>query len=219
MFFWRVFRTFASLTSRSVSSANHDEIDYACDILHSTHSRFDFAQLQGQPWFGLHVIRDPRDLAVSAAHYHQHSQEPWLHIPREKFGGRTYQQALSALASFEDKLLFELQNSTHRNIQDMVGWNYAMRPMAELRYERLVGVEGPAYFAEHISRWPLEPKEAADLVRIFRFFALGAPGSQNAVHIRNPAPEQWREHFTPAVTERFNAIFPGVLERLGYRAF
>jgi hypothetical protein len=36
-------------------------------------------------------------------------------------------------------------------------------------------------------------------------------------HIRDPRHGQWRAHFTPAVSRRFDQEFGDLLEQLGYR--
>jgi hypothetical protein len=35
-------------------------------------------------------------------------------------------------------------------------------------------------------------------------------------HIRNPAPGQWREHFTPKVSSYFNELYGHLIERYDY---
>src|ERR1700749_2106032 len=56
-------------------------------------------------WRGVVCIRDPRDLIVSAGLYHLNAPERWLHRPSERFGGKTYQEALRALPDNETRFL------------------------------------------------------------------------------------------------------------------
>ncbi|NET16816.1 MAG: hypothetical protein F6K08_30385 [Okeania sp. SIO1H6] len=92
------------------------------DIFLQDHSFFDFDNLSN--YKGLHIIRDPRDVVVSGCFYHTKSLEKWLHIKREYFGGLTYQEKLNSYSSFDDKLIFEMENSSRNAIQDMKSWNY-----------------------------------------------------------------------------------------------
>jgi len=46
---------------------------------------------------GSHMIRDPRDVAVSAYHYHLWTKEAWARVPRERFGGKSFHDHLNSL--------------------------------------------------------------------------------------------------------------------------
>src|SRR5256885_3315342 len=59
----------------------------------------------------LHLVRDPRDVLISAMHYHRVAQESWLHVPRKGFGGLSYQQKLNSLPDDSSRYLFELKHS------------------------------------------------------------------------------------------------------------
>lgn len=67
----------------------------------------------------VHIIRDPRTLIVSAMKYHLDSDEHWLSEPREKFAGASYQEALRALPSYSDQLIFEMMNGSRGTLLDM----------------------------------------------------------------------------------------------------
>lgn len=215
VFLGRVFRVFARASCRSWSRGKADELDYATEVLLDHHSQFDFSRLEGD-WQGLHVVRDPRDLLISAARYHLRSSKSWLHVPMEECGGMTYQQYIRALPDMEQLLLFEIDHSGGCNIADMLSWTYSRPGMVELRYEDLVGPQGTENFARALTTWKLTAGERKLLVRLFEYFAIGSPGAEGNVHIRNPKSGQWKSAFTPAVREKFNARFPNVAEKLAY---
>ena len=50
-----------------------------------------------------HLIRDPRDVIISAAHYHTKTDEPGFHVARDKFDGQTYQQKINGLGSDRER--------------------------------------------------------------------------------------------------------------------
>jgi len=212
VYFLSVAKLFARLTGRSVSTSTRADLDYSADILVSMHSQFDFERMK-RPWFGLHVIRDPRDMAVSAVHYHLKAAEPWLHEPLPD--GRTYQETLADFDSFEEKLIFELDNVSGDNIRDMLAWKYGRQNCAELTYERLMVPDLGAYLFERLAGWNACQLEKQLLVDLFKHRSIYR--SARTKHIRNPEPEQWRRYFTPKVEEHFDAQFPTVLEKLGYR--
>jgi hypothetical protein len=211
----RVFRGFARTTGRRFSFGSGDTVDYGADVLHDHHSGLVFEHIDALDG-GLHVRRDPRDLLVSVAHYHQVAAEPWLHVPRSGFGGRSYQEHVKAMASIDEVLAFEIDHSGGRNIRAMLDWDYESSPLTELRYEDLVGDDGPRRFREAVDPWALSNSEKKLLVELFDYFSVrGAPASRSS-HIRDPRSGQWVDYFTDDLRARFDAAFPDAAPRLGY---
>jgi hypothetical protein len=215
VFLGRVFRAFAMVANRSVSQGRGAEVDYRCEILLDHHSEFDLSRVD-RPYAGLHVVRDPRDLLVSATFYHQRADEPWLHVARPEFEGRTYQQHINRLPDMEQRLLFELDHSSGMNIEQMLAWTGGRPGIAELRYDELVGSAGAEVFERTVGRWGLDARDARVLGGLFRYFSLEGAGARNNRHIRNADTGQWHKHFTPAVQAKFDARFPDAAGRLGF---
>lgn len=214
VFLSRVFRSFAAITGRSYDLGPGKKLDLSKQVLIDHKSTINFASLP-EDTFGLHVLRDPRDVLVSSSFYHTKSREAWLHQPIEKFGGRTYQQEINALASVEERILFEIREATGNNIRSMLAWDYGREGIAEMRYDQLVGEGATANFAQAIEVWPLTDREKRLLAGLFDYFSLAGPGT-NSKHVRNPKPGQWREHFTPRVEAAFREAFPDAIEKLGF---
>lgn len=214
VFLARVFRSFATITNRTWDVNPGNNLDYAREVLvdHQSILRWDFLP----PGFaGLHVIRDPRDMLVSSMHYHRTSSERWLQWPMERLGWKTYQEALNALPSDEERLLFEIEGETGVTINNMLAWDYNRPGMTECRYDQLVGEGAVEHFAGVIESWDMTAQERIVLRDLFAYFSLGGPG-QKKTHIRNPATGQWRKHFTPRVEEAFDKAFPDAIKRLGF---
>jgi len=148
-------------------------------------------------------------------HYHRKADEAWLSWPMERLGWKTYQQTLNELPSDEDRLIFEIEGESGLSIRRMIEWDYARPGFAELKYEDLLGDDGPVNFARAIEPWDIPQAERELLVRLFRYFAISGPGKKSK-HIRNAASGQWRQHFTPRVQEAFDKAFPGAAARLGF---
>ena len=213
----KVFRLYGAVTGRVISTGRGPATDPTAAIVHDDHSDFSPTLLGGDV-FGIHVRRDPRDLLISAAHYHQRATEPQLLLPRANLGGRTYQEHVNSLDTFEEVLLFEIARSAGSNVRDMVEWDYDASPLSELRYEDLVTPDGGDVMADAVAEWPIRPADRTLILRAFDHFSAFNGAHRGNTHVRDPRAGQWREHFTPAVHAAFDTAFPDAVARLGYDA-
>lgn len=80
---------------------------------------------------GVHLIRDPRDILVSAyfSHRNSHPEAGWPELV-------THREALRAL-DMEEGLLREMDFSASV-FEDIASWNYEDERVLELRFERLI---------------------------------------------------------------------------------
>src|SRR3954453_21802158 len=85
----------------------------------------------------VHLIRDPRDVVISAMHYHKAARESWLHEPIPGYDNRTYQRALQQLPTRHAQYIFEMENSSASTLRDMANWRYGRANCFEARYEAL----------------------------------------------------------------------------------
>lgn len=191
------------------------------DMLLFPHSELDPDELP--PFRGTHVIRDPRDLLVSAYLYHLRTDEEWCSKPnpnhRDLPTGVSYQQHLNSL-SREQGLLYELANVSGGIITNMGSWNYDDPRFLELRFEDVVGNERSSF--ARIFRWygmPWLYRRRA--VNMAESWSLGKmPGGDPAArHARKGSRRgQWQDFFTPRVKQEFKRRYGGVLIKLGYVA-
>ena len=218
VWFHRIFKTIAERLRLTYHRGQQAGLPENADLFFQDHSRIERATL---PAFrGSHMRRDPRDLTVSAYHYHLWSDEPWLHQPRDKLGGRTYQQQLQSLDP-EDGLIFEMERSSHHNVSVMLDWDGSDERFFDLRYEDLIADEEAVFgrlfahygFTGHDHRTAVE----AALEQSFKKIAKRSIGEvREGSHLRSGAAGQWRDVFTPRHVDHFKKLFGDRLERLGY---
>jgi hypothetical protein len=173
------------------------------------------------------VIRDPRDLIISAYYYHKRAAEPWTKlanptdedwklvrgaVPANLPTNTSLTKYLNEV-SLEEGLHAEIEFRKY-HYQSMLEWPENDPRVILLRYEDIIGNEVRTFW------------------KILSFFGFSLPTrvigsrlakrfsskSKHAVvqHIRNPNSGQWREHFTPGLTKRFNELYGDVLNRYGY---
>lgn len=204
------------------------------DLLIATNAEIDHVRtLSGRGFRGFHMIRDPRDIIVSgyfshlASHPVHPDHNPWLIRHRERL------QACGKV----DGLLAELDYaSTH--MDRIRHWEYGYGGLTETRFEVVMPnpeVELAMLLADTgivVDGWtapagaPLQVrvrKEQWDAImeaNSFRTLTAGRDRGEEspAHHLRSGLAGDWRNHFTPEVTERFKSLYPGMVPALGYEA-
>lgn len=221
-----LFRQLAERLGRSYFIGPPRDVPADVDIFQHVNSGFNMpfmARLQrgSRPWRGIHIIRDPRDVIVSGCFYHQKSEERWLHIPTERFGGLTYQEAINSTKNVERQLLFEMEHRGRETIGFMLRWNYQRPHFMELRYEDLIQDEQLAEFRRafvHLGLTGGDLETALDVAHSASLFGGFKSELGKSLHLRSGETAQWRAHFTPALVARFKEMFPGGLAKLGYES-
>lgn len=185
------------------------------DVFFQDHSEFDFTSL-AKAYRGLHLIRDPRDVIVSGAFYHQHSTEAWLHKPMAYLNGQTYQQALNRCSTLEDKLLFEMEYAGRHTIAEMLAWDYANPQFFEVKYEDLIVDVELRLFREIFLFLGFSEDQMDTLLEIAHAHSLFSGLNNDPSHVRSGQPQQWPTYFNATLKNRFDELFGDALIRLGY---
>lgn len=194
---------------------------------------------------GVHVIRDPRDVVVSAyfAHLHSHSTVGWPELVE-------FRKTLSRLNKKEG-LLAELEfiadlptnGYNLRPFRCMMEWSYSDHQILELKFEdmasdphaffmrigrhlKLTGTPVSVFTSKVKSKmWStprqLKDHELLDVVARNSFAKLAGRGLGNENskhHYRKGEPGDWRRQFDEDITREFKQKFPGLLCRLGYES-
>ncbi len=174
---------------------------------------------------GLHFIRDPRDMLISAVHYHQRSDEIWLDIPRSRWGGMTFRDKLLSYDDFNDRLRLELDTHMGDEIQRMAA--FADRPdhdrvFRTVRYEELVADEHMTLFHDLCVHLDIRGLELVNALRAFWNLSIfGGLREQHERgthrHIRHGGPQQWRESLQDSSIALIHDRVGDAIEKLGYR--
>jgi len=186
-------------------------------ILFDPHSWIDVKHLPA--YRGSHMIRDQRDIVVSAYFYHLWTDERWARKPRVKYGGISYHQLLNSL-SIEQGLLAEI-NRSRRLFRRMKKWNYRNSNMLELRYEDVIRDE-EYHFTRLFAHYGFHTAAVKRSVRIALRHGFEARSQRKLGEIqersimRSGEPGQWKKHFSDRVKKRFKKVAGGLLRSLQY---
>ena len=165
----------------------------------------------------LHLIRDPRDVLISAMHYHKKADEPWLHETIPGNNQASYQQRLNSLATVHEQYLFELESATGSTIEAMLDWQYDRPNCWELRYEDLWSDRSLSVWRQAASFLGFEGAELDVSEKCFWEHSLFGQASRSSRrHARSGEAAQWKSEFTPELARAFQHRFPDALEMLGY---
>ncbi|MGD0191539.1 MAG: sulfotransferase domain-containing protein [Rhizomicrobium sp.] len=194
-----------NLTVPSIIFNDHSEFKNCSWLLEHPSSRI------------LHLIRDPRDIVLSAMNYHRTATERWLHKRRREFDGQSYQEKLNSLPDDRSRYMFEMNNSAQRIIQDMRRWDYGRANSIECRYEELVDDVDLVKFDMILSHLGFDTREldaCHDIIRKNSLF--GAVTEKKRGHIRSGQARQWEARFDGELAAEFLSRFGDVLIELGY---
>lgn len=178
-----------------------------------------------------HFIRDPRDLVISASHYHRICREKWCqmrvfelltepdiellvksHAMRKPEQSESYQSFLQK-HTIEETFIIETYRMAHL-FKAMREWNYVCKGIIELRYEDIVGNEKES-FRKIFSHYGLPRPWVRTGAECAAKFARGSSDGK-IKHIRSGDPAQWKKEFSPQVKEIFKEQHGELLVHLGY---
>jgi hypothetical protein len=165
----------------------------------------------------LHLIRDPRDVLISAMHYHMKSAESWLHTPVPGYNNVTYQRHLKALPTRLEQYVYEMEHSTAGTLRDMLGWRYGRANCFEARYETLRRDTDLSYWtgiAEFLGFDETEQQSCRK--RFWENSLFGGLSRLGNKHVRSGDVSQWKREFDRELAYAFVYRFPRALQALRY---
>lgn len=173
----------------------------------------------------LHVIRDPRDVLLSGASYHETSpgrQERFLHGPRDDLNGHSYQEHLQGLETQEEKLEFEMENQHQRVLDEMLSWPYGHPCCFDLRYEDLIEDRDCTLFVEVLRSFGFDRAEVETARKIYFDNSLfGGLKDESDLgrlptHVNSGKARQWPDKLPPQLAKVYADKHGADLIKLGY---
>lgn len=216
--FIRVLRAIARHYGLQFQRCIQSDLKRDTDIFMEYMSRIEIGKLPN--YVGSHMIRDPRDMIISAYFYHLWTQEEWAHIPRQNLNNLTYQQHLNSLNQ-EEGLLAEMQGTSYEVITEMAGWNYHDPNFFEFKYEDIMRDE-QAVFYQIFKHYQFNEDAINTCLNIAEKFSFNnktkrRKGTVDAKsHLRSGKTGEWQELFNKDHKQKFKELFGDLLIRLGY---
>jgi hypothetical protein len=188
------------------------------------------------PFFGIHMIRDPREVIVSGYFYHKKTHEPWCiskdfnqegpptgwPVPMfmqhkskvwadnyiSSLGGLSYREHLNQMSQ-EDGMTFEMKNLSSWTIRNMLDWQYDNPSILEIKMED-VRVDYDKAFSRMFDHLEFEPRRKRISMRCARYHDVGrmSPSQlKRTVHVRTKEVATWNDHFSDDHKMLFKELF------------
>jgi hypothetical protein len=168
------------------------------------------ALLREWEYTAIHVVRDPRDIVVSAYFSHRHShpihRESWA-AQRRKLASASTEEGLLATIDFLG-FVFE----------PLAEWEFAPY-LQEWKFEELTA--DPSHWVGQLCHrfgWPKDRLAEVLERHSFRKLSEGRePGEERPDHhYRKGMAGDWKNYFTPQVSHAFTRRYGHLLEKWGY---
>ncbi len=200
-------------------NCKQNELNIDTDIFLQSHSAVDFSKLPA--CLGSHMIRDPRDVSISAYFYHLWTAEEWAHIPQERFEGMSYQKFLNSQTQ-EQGLVTEMKRIRNSALQEMLDWNYDRQDFIEIKYEDIIANEVDVFgkIFKHYGFTNSAIESGLKIVEKFSFKNAKKKknDSKKKSHLRSGRSGEWKEVFSEYQKNQCKQIMGDVLIKLGYES-
>lgn len=173
-------------------------------------------------------LRDPRDLLVSAYYYHKRGAEGWCTVTDPVLGDfdqvhggipegvgpgesmQTFLERVPIREAMDAEIAFR-----RPHFDSMMAWDPTDPRVLTLRYEDILGHEVETFerIGRHFEWGPLARRAAR---RAAARYALGGEKTARKGHVRNPRPQQWRDHLGPDQLDQIEAEWGALLDAYGY---
>lgn len=220
------------------------EIPERADVILFCHSLLS-PDILKNPFVGVHIIRDPRDIVISGYLYHRRTDEAWCinknfdytkpikfpYVPysqehkdeswKENYlrslKGVSYQENLLSLNQ-DDGIVFEMDHYGGWTIRDILKWNYNHPNILEIRFEDLM-MYYDDIFSRIVSHFNIDKGIAKELVRVSVKYDLKRKSDdeiRKIKHVSSTEKQKWKKYFNQSIGNMFIHKFDNALIYLGY---
>lgn len=171
-----------------------------------------------------HVIRDPRDIAVSSyfSHRYSHATDTWPELARHRADLERLPLHEGLLLDMQWSRSLPCEGVVLRPFDCMRDWDYRMPHCMEVRFEDLIA--SPQTWLRDMFAFVEMPLTEPGLGRImqshdFTLLASRPPGQEDPTHhYRKGIAGDWRNYFQEDHKRFFKQSFGGLVEKLGYES-
>ncbi|ELS03172.1 sulfotransferase family protein [Xenococcus sp. PCC 7305] len=186
------------------------------EILLDYHSQFDFPYCNNFVYKGVHLVRDPRDIIISGTFYHSKSKEKWLHKKHERYAGLTYQEKINSYELFDDKIIFEMENSAIKTLSRVASWKYDNPSFFEVKYEDLIMDTELMLFHKMFTFLGFAGGQIPNCLDVAYKNSIFSNMIKKSTHVRSGKSQQWQSYFKKCHKKRFLELYGNLLIDLGY---
>ena len=165
------------------------------------------------------VVRDPRDVIISGAHYHKKSDEIWLHHARTEFDGLTYQEKICSLENDEERFIFEMDHAASVTIKRMKNILNTDNINLIVKFEDLVSDYDMVHFENMFNQMGIEESIIGRCKEIALSHSLFNIEAKDDPHIRSGKPKEWESVYNDRLKLEYTKRFGNLHELLGYQPF
>jgi hypothetical protein len=171
---------------------------------------------------GFHVIRDPRDIVVSAyfSHLYSHSTEPWPELVEQRNCLKLLSKSQGLLLTIDFLKYLRVNEFNHNLFYSMYNWNYSMPNVMEIKFEDLINNSSEKFLKIFNFLGIFDNEKILNAVQKNNFSVLsggrktGQEDYRN--HYRKGMPGDWKNHFEKEHIQYFKSNYNDLLIKLGY---
>ena len=218
VWFWRVLSTVTHRYGLRFQKCDQEELEPTTEVFMQDHSQINRSVLPA--YRGSHMIRDPRDMVVSGYHYHLWTEEEWARIPREKYDGKSFQDALNAVGK-KRGLMLEMERFCQSDLQDMLEWDYDDPAFLELKYEEIIADER-THFEKLFRHYGFHTDAIEEGLKVAEHYSFQNVSERDIgdveeeSHLRSGKSSQWEDHFDDELKTHFKKLAGDAVVQLGY---
>lgn len=223
VWFQRVLTKIANRYGLVMYAGEQENIPDNADIFLQGHSCLDPSSLRH--YRGSHMVRDLRDVIVSGYFYHKWTKEEWVHVAKEEYDGKTYQQHLNSLSQ-ADGISAEIRRfatSTDSDFQNILSWDFDDPNFIEIKYEDIMSNEAEVFerIFNHYGFGSSAISECLSIADSLSFKNVKKSSKEKKKaksHLRSGKTGEWKDLFGEAQKELFKELLGDALIKLDYES-